>query len=163
MSFIGWLFYGQIMTACCECLKRGCSRKPCFKNRLNKYEKFQIALDRLSKEHDIQRMIALNRITKIVHKVNFLTRQRIAINFAKRYVISDQDIKQEEKLLNHDILEGKSAEEIAEYVLQDFDPDNQVVDRRIFYEITGMRIFADEFSDEDSDSSDEVSQTISRA
>jgi len=35
----------------------------------------------------------------------------------------------------------------AEQVLNGFDPENNVQDRRILYEVTGMRIFGQEFRD----------------
>ena len=39
-------------------------------------------------------------------------------------------------------------------LIEDFDPENSVEDRRILYEVTGQELFADEFFDEDSSDSD---------
>lgn len=40
-----------------------------------------------------------------------------------------------------------------EKLLSGFDPDHDVEDRRILYEVTGHRIYQDEFIDEDSSDS----------
>ena len=35
----------------------------------------------------------MNRITRHLHKAAFLTRQRLAINYSHKYVISDTDVR----------------------------------------------------------------------
>ena len=47
-------------------------------------------------EHDIQEIIAMNRITKLIHKAWFLKRQRRAINFGYKFTISDLDAENAE-------------------------------------------------------------------
>ena len=80
----------------------------------------------------------MNRISRLIHKANFLKRQRLAINHSHKYVITYQDTQRTSKIeTSPDIMEG-------------FDPDNNEQDRRMLYEVTGMRLNRDEFLDEDS-------------
>ena len=92
INFWGWLFYGVLMPSCCNCVKRCCSRSHNSKLRMAKYEKLNVALQRLSFEIDIQRMISLNRVSRVVHKDIYLARQRRGVNFSRKFVISDLDI-----------------------------------------------------------------------
>jgi len=39
-------------------------------------------------------------------------------------------------------------------ILEGFDPENDKMDRRILYEVTGLSLIKDEFLDEDSSDSD---------
>ena len=45
-----------------------------FKKKLDRYKKFQLALERLLQEQDIQYMIEMNRVTRVLHKATFLVR-----------------------------------------------------------------------------------------
>ena len=53
VNYWGWLVFSSFMGLCCDCFKRFCSRCRCCERRLAKYEKFEIALARLSEEQDI--------------------------------------------------------------------------------------------------------------
>ena len=51
-------------------------------------------------EQDIQNLIQMNRITRLVHKARFLPRQRYLIDFSRKYVITAADIaKRDEKAM----------------------------------------------------------------
>ena len=41
---------------------------------MDKYQKFELAFERLADEHDIVNLIQLNRVSKLLHKMNFLSR-----------------------------------------------------------------------------------------
>ena len=60
-----------------------------------KYKRFDIALERLSQEYDIQHMIALNRVSRLLNKTSMVSRQRTAVNFSRKFVISDYDVRNE--------------------------------------------------------------------
>ena len=92
INFWGWLFYGVLMPSCCSCIRKCCTRSHNSKFRMAKYEKLNVALKRLSFEIDIQRMISLNRVARIVHKDALHFRQRRSVNFSRKFVISDLDI-----------------------------------------------------------------------
>ena len=77
---------------CCCCLP-SCNRAAWIRKGVKKHHKFKLALDRLDKEQDIQYLIEMNRVSRYLHKAAFLTRQRLAINYSHKYVISDADIR----------------------------------------------------------------------
>ena len=100
-----------------------------------KFKRFEIALQRLSEEHDIQRILSLNRISYFVNKMRFNSRQRLAVNYSRKFVILDHDIKaaRDEAAV---IPERDSLKRVTE----DFDPENNDTDRRLLYQITGLRL-----------------------
>lgn len=53
LKYWGWLFYGCLLALRCNCITRCCPRSLSYSSRIGKYEKFKIALQRLSIEHDI--------------------------------------------------------------------------------------------------------------
>lgn len=61
------------------------------------------------KEYDLYYMIKMNRMNKILHKANFLTRQKQMISYSGRYIVTEQDIaaeKQEKK--NEDVEQSET-------------------------------------------------------
>ena len=108
-------------------------------SRYTKYEKLKIALKRLSFEQDIQNLISLNRVSRLVHKANFLARQRRAVNFSRKFVISNVDIQIERDAADSAsvLAEDRTITASTESVLRGFDPYNLEVDRRLLYETTG--------------------------
>ena len=90
--FWGFIFFWTLDSLCC-CLKNYCSRRKCIKRGLLKYRKFNLALLRLSDEQDIQYLIGMNRISSLLHKMTFLTRQRLAVNYSYKYVITTNELE----------------------------------------------------------------------
>ena len=72
-SYFVNLFFWILSNVCC-CLLPCINRKLCLRNGINKHRKFNIALERLSKEQDIQYLIEMNRVTRLLHKATFLKR-----------------------------------------------------------------------------------------
>ena len=111
--------------------------------QVDKYRKFELAVQRLSKEQDIQYIIEMNRITRLLHKAFFFARQRRAVNHSHKYVIADRDIMATQ---NEDPQEQKAPEDpavLAQKILEGFDPENDKMDRRILYEVTGLALIKD--------------------
>ena len=52
-------------------------------------------MERLTLEQDIQYILEMNRINRLLHKDIFKTRQRRAINYSHKYVISDRQLQKE--------------------------------------------------------------------
>ena len=98
-------------------------------------------------------MIEMNRITRLLHKINFLARQRRAVNFSHKYVISDRDLARGEPP-EPDAVGATEPLEVAAKVLDGFDPEASEKDRLILYEVSGLRLYLDEFQDSDSSDSD---------
>ena len=75
------------------CCFRQCFEKSTFiRRQISKHRKFELALERLSDEQDIQAIIESNRIARLIHKATFLARQRTAINFGHKYIITDKAV-----------------------------------------------------------------------
>ena len=55
------------------------------------------------KEYDLYYMIKMNRMNKILHKANFLTRQKQMISYSGRYIVTEQDIAAEKQEKNEDV------------------------------------------------------------
>ena len=105
-------------------------------------------------------MIEMNRATRILFKTHFLSRQMKALAFGRKYIISERDVENADKAQDsEDIATVEPDVRVAE-LLDGFDPVNNESDRRILFEVTGIRIYQDEFreqwsSDESFDSDDE--------
>ena len=63
------------------------------RSRVNMHKKIELALERLSKEHDIQAIIETNRVGRLVHKTIFKARQRKAVVFSHKFIITDRDLE----------------------------------------------------------------------
>ena len=120
-----------------------------------KIRQFDLAVKRIAKEQDLQHLIEMNRISRLMHKMNFLARQRDSIKYSSRFVITDNDLAIEKT--------GKigkkkqiSDEFEAERLLKDFDPFNDAIDRRILKEVLDIRLDANEFRDSGTSDSEEV-------
>ena len=88
----------------------------------------------------------------MIHRINFLKRQRTALDYSHKYVITDHDVA-EALGGNQKEAEEPVAEKKIETVLSGFDPVSDLTDRRLLYEVTGIRLFKEEFNDRDSSSS----------
>lgn len=151
LSFSCYLTYllFWISTNMCCCFRTCCNRVNYLRNGASKFKKFNLALDRLNKEQDIQYLIEMNRVSRLLHKATLLTRQRLSINYSHKYTISEKDIRR---------ARGQQVEQAdkspdASKILDGFDPENSMQDRRMLFEITGMRLRTDEFQELDSSDS----------
>ena len=84
-SYASYLINSIIIYLCC-CSKRLTAE------RANKLKKIAIARERLQAEQGLERLLRLNRLSKILHKINFLKRQREVCDYSRSFVISDDDI-----------------------------------------------------------------------
>ena len=76
---------GDYIQSCCCCFIS------CFsscRKHVDNSVKFKIAHDRYMKEYDLFYMIKMNRMNKILHKVNFLKRQKQMIPYSGRYIVT---------------------------------------------------------------------------
>ena len=141
-NFFVYVFFWGVQNLCCCCRNR-CLRFRWIYEGTGRYEKFNLALARLSKEHDIQHLIEMNRIARLLHKSVFLTRQQLAIKFSHKYVISNKDTRVAKAVSKKPKV--AQADKTVEKVLNGFDPARNDQDRRILFEVTGMRLDKDDF------------------
>ena len=138
------------MANCCDCFRRCCTRSSLFKSRLVKYKRFGIALQRLSEENDIQRNLSHNRISYIANKSKFKSTQRLTVNYSRKFIISDLDMRATRDEAAVIKIDSK------EWVIEEFDPEENETDRRLLYQITGLRFNEDDFID----SASEISENL---
>ena len=112
-------------------------------------------MQRLSREQDIQYIIEMNRLSRLLHKTFMLSRQRRAVKHAHKFVIADQDLASAARTDPFEQAASADLEAVAQKILAGFDPESDKMDRRLLYEITGLRLATDEFRDDDSSNSDD--------
>ena len=145
-SFCFYQFFRLIKSVCC-CFKDRCNRVEWIRKGSLKHRKFQLALERLSKERDIQYIIEMNRISRLLHRLKFLSRQRRAIKYSDRYVISVKDTRHlDTERPDPQDQKDKDDQDKAK-VLEGFDPQNNYHDRLMLYEVIGVRLRTNEFQD----------------
>ena len=93
-------------------------------------------------------------MSRLIQKSTFIARQRKAIDYSHKYIVTDIDVEREEaNAAKKDSPEKLDWNARAETVIEGFDVVNDAHDRRILFEVNGMRIYRDEFNDEDSSDS----------
>ena len=88
----------------------------------------------------------------MLQRFNFLKRQRTALDYSHRYVIADHEVAKAQQEVQTEAEEPTAEERIAK-VLEGFDPVNDPMDRLVLFEVTGARLYKDEFKDRNSTSS----------
>ena len=69
-------------------------------------------------------MLELNRVSRLLHKANFSARQRQAVNFSRKFVITDKHLFAAAKTIDEARSE-KATENVAqiEKIVQPLNPD----------------------------------------
>jgi len=102
----------------------------------------------------------MNRITKIIHRVKFNTRQRRTVNHYKKFVISRDDLKREKERKER----NKNVEKVIDIIgenrklLKHFEPEDNWWDRRALFEVTGIRLEENDFLESDTSDEEVVAQ-----
>ena len=142
-----------MMVACFKALC--CCFKPCCRGKcrrhLDSHRKFQIAQERLSSEVDIQHMIEMNRVTRLIHKAHFLQRHRRILAYSHKYVITGEDLNKEIQIdprASNAINSKSESAQMIDSLINDFNAERNETDRRIFYEVTGRQLVQGEFDHE---------------
>ena len=91
-------------------------------------------------------MIAQNRVTRLIHLLTLKERQRRTVSYSQRYCVSERDILEggdetgdvigysEQRLVADKLKEDK------EELFEGFDPYTNNWDRRLLFEVTGLKI-----------------------
>ena len=90
-SYCSFMLMYCFVTLCC-CFKKCCGSSGRWRRHLDNLEKFRIAQDRLNQEQDIQYLIEMNRVTRLLHRMWFMQRHRRILAFSHKYVITADDI-----------------------------------------------------------------------
>lgn len=94
-------------------------------------------------------------MTQLVHKVILSARQRKAVNFGQQFVIADCDIENLQEFQEDD--DDAQKEGDFAMVLHGFNPEQIDIDRRILFELTGIRLNQAEFSEDDAHLASQIS------
>ena len=81
----------------------------------------------------------MNRVTRLLQKTAYKARQRLAVTFGHKYVIRDSEVMRAAMEKEQGKRPPTNAE-IIDKVVTGFDPEGDAEDRRILYEVTGMRL-----------------------
>jgi hypothetical protein len=127
--------YTSFVASCCCCFRR----TAWYKFRKLRAEAHAEVFDRISNEIDILNFIQASRALKLLTSTLLRTNQRHLIKYFKQYHISYDRLQ---------LPEQKPPKSIKKLV-QHFDPINDVIDKRILYEITGRKGAYDKFSDDE--------------
>ena len=65
----------------------------------------------------------MNRVSRLLHKSYFNTRQRLAINFTHKFMINDKDVR---RAAANDCREPPGNDQFVAKVLDGFDPKRNV-------------------------------------
>ena len=82
----------------------------------------------------------------MIHKVIFKARQRRSVAHARKYVISNQDLvkaaEKKRRLKNSASQNSKHVDQYSEFkkLWRYFEPDEDKWDRRLLYDVTGIRL-----------------------
>ena len=113
------------------------------------YKKYKIARDRLRKELDISCILHQNRILRLFLKMHMTKRQRLTVDFSKKFSVRDSDVDAY-KPGNPPITPSLSfrnkqkrqdeIDRLIKKVLEDYDPHETRLDRRLYREVTGFEL-----------------------
>lgn len=113
--------------------------------------KYQRARECITQEQDFVNIIQRNRISKFLHTVLLSRRQRMAVRFNKVYTIKKMDLERE---VSTSIATKQPFDE--DLICELLEPETNDFDRRLVYEISGVKLREDEYADDTSqDGSDD--------
>ena len=103
--------------------------------------KFQIAKDKLGEEVDMKNIIIYQRVSNFLNRIHSSRRQRLSVDYFRRYTVTDTEIGRK-KLGKKGMTENR--------IINECQPTRSDIDKRILFEMTGVKLDRDEFSDESS-------------
>ena len=122
---------------------------PYYRRQWFRYEKFKKARYELRRERDVEYVIYNLRILKFLQKTTLKKRQRDSVQYFLRYLIENDEIHEREV--------ARRAR-TADQLIEEFDPEGDIYDRRILYELTQRRVAADDYQDDTTDEDEDLSE-----
>ncbi len=109
-------------------------------------------------EQDFQKIIAMNRITRFLHKLRFKARQRRAISFFSKYLLTEKDVDDAQNAESG--ANDAAVEEVLNYPIEklygEFEPETDPWDKRLLYEVTGLRLNEQDYRGDDTSSDEDA-------
>ena len=103
----------------------------------------------MRRERDVEYVIYNLRILKFLQKTTLKKRQRDSVQYFLRYLIENDEIHEREV--------ARRAR-TADQLIEEFDPEGDIYDRRILYELTQRRFAADDYQDDTTDEDEDLSE-----
>ena len=141
MHYIRYLMQ-KLIHRCLCC--RGCKKRN--QIRFAQYLQYKEAMKRLDCERDLKVIISLNRVSRFLHILHLNRKQRSIVPNSQTYTIFDEDLTKSKTVYEAPL-------SITE-ALEDFDPGESQIDRRLLFEVTKHSVICGEFSDESESLSD---------
>ena len=125
---------------CCCCIKK--DGDTWFARRNMSLQKFKIAREKLNGEVDMKNIITFLRISKLMQKMWLSRRQRLSVPYFRCYTIEDYQVEQSRSIEKRGITEKR--------IISECEPDTNDLDKRILYELTGIKLDPADYQDESS-------------
>ena len=127
------------LLTCGQCLS--CCRCACLVRRRARYDRFQLARDRLARELDLLELVKRQRVFGLLTQALFAQRQAVFVGYADQFNIAvNVEEAQPEKATD-----ALGVDELTE-ILQDFDPVSNAKDRNLVNFLAGRELPEDELS-----------------
>ena len=155
-----WSYVSIKLVSClCCCFTTRWSRdqKSWYARKKNLLEKFEIAREKFNSEVDLHSMLKLLRIARFMQRLNLKRWQGKSVSYFRRYTIEDYEVertKQKQELEEGKKVYMKKQEEAArieaekEMILEQIEPRESHIDKRILSETTGRRLNEADYQDE---------------
>ena len=118
-----------------------------------------LATEKLRKELDILHFVRDIRLLELLKRTGLNRRQRLSVPYFRRYTIRNKEIASDSRLFSYKSrtvpYDGPRKTTPVESLIESFDPHDDPVDRRIFFEITGLRLDDHDYRDESPNEDDD--------
>ena len=132
MTFWGFCCSNCIVNICCFC---GCLNKvKCMQRKIKVVKQREELLSRLNLEIDLVEIVRRARLTKFISQITLSKFQRSLIPSFKNYNLNSEDTFRVEKLQTQTVRTYP-----VDLYLKDFQPETNVADNMILYQITGKQ------------------------
>ena len=103
------------------------------------------ARKKLHAEFDFEHIVQVLRISRFLAQLQLTRRQRLTVEFFRKYAVLPKDIKR--------LRDGKEKHVrglSVDSIVKGLHPHDNAIDRRILFELAGVRLDEDEFREESS-------------
>mmetsp|Transcript_34493 Transcript_34493/g.45371 ORF Transcript_34493/g.45371 Transcript_34493/m.45371 type:complete len:203 (+) Transcript_34493:1269-1877(+) len=156
-SYLSQLTVQFLSSFCCCFVRRldsSAREGSWYRRNMQRLRRLKGARERLNQELDVLHLVREIRLVDMLKRVVLSRRQRASVPFFRRYTIKgggtegeDAAVEPEARAQTRRTL---SPEELLGWLASDCDPVGDPIDRRIFFEITGLRLEDDDFRGETS-------------
>ena len=137
ISYGSYMILSTLDCICC-CLTKFCDSRNWYKRKMLRYKRLELAKQKLQGELSIFQYLTMKRQSLFLFKTWLNRRQRTSVKFFKRYTVQNSEIDKDwdnEKLNAFDV----------DRVVSECDFKNDLIDRRIAFEMTGLRLNEDDW------------------